>query len=221
MMALQLTGNSPLIFYSVQFFTWAGASTSPQVSSISVAAITLVTVMAVLLLAADASRRTMMLASQAGVSACLFVLAGYFLADSLDSAESIRWLPLLILILYFIFFNIGLSSFIWTITAEILPSGIRGQMIPLAILVSNAIWFLVTFFLKAMFDAMGGIFIFLFYGVWQGGGGAEGCKWGRNNGRCGKSGAAAGRPSVPPRPPSSGLLNHSEQSRVVVLCGKV
>ena len=38
-------------------------------------------------------------------------------------------------------------------------------MIPLAILVSTLIWFFVTFFFQAMFDAMGGIYIFLFYAV--------------------------------------------------------
>ena len=127
----------------------------------------------------------------------------------------IRWLPLLILVLYFIFFNLGLSSYVWVITAEILPSEvtlpsflslafyhhivvnhfyhttlryfsyllpnlciyisfsgihafsvqIRNQIIPLAIFVSTLIWFLVTFFFQAMFDAMGGIYIFLFYAV--------------------------------------------------------
>ena len=42
---------------------------------------------------------------------------------------------------------------------------IRNQIIPLAIFVSTVIWFLVTFFFQAMFNAMGGIYIFLFYAV--------------------------------------------------------
>merc|ERR1712210_7616 len=106
-----------------------------------------------------------MLISQAGVTTCLFVISGYFLAESSGNAELIRWLPLLILVLYFIFFNLGLSSYVWVITAEILPSEIRNQIIPLAIFVSTVIWFLVTFFFQAMFTAMGGIFIFLFYAL--------------------------------------------------------
>ena len=90
---------------------------------------------------------------------------------------------MLILVLYFIFFNLGLSSYVWVITAEILPPEVRGylynppehsitpppqirnQIIPLAIFVSTVIWFLVTFFFQAMFNAMGGIYIFLFYAV--------------------------------------------------------
>jgi len=165
LIALQLTGVSPLVFFSVKFFRLAGASTSPSLCSIIVATITLVTVVLVVLLAKNISRRLMMLISQAGVTTCLFVISGYFLAESSGNAEMIRWLPLLILVLYFIFFNLGLSSYVWVITAEILPSEIRNQIIPLAIFVSTLIWFLVTFFFQAMFTAMGGIFIFLFYAL--------------------------------------------------------
>ena len=75
-----------------------------------------------------------------------------------------RWLPLLILVLYFILFNIGLSSYVWVITAEILPNEIRDEVIPFAILVSSVLWFLVTFFFNAMFEAFGGLYLFLFYG---------------------------------------------------------
>ena len=75
-----------------------------------------------------------------------------------------RWLPLLILVLYFILFNIGLSSYVWVITAEILPNEIRDAVIPFAILVSSVLWFLVTFFFNAMFEAFGGLYLFLFYG---------------------------------------------------------
>jgi len=165
LVALQLTGVSPLVFFSVKFFRLAGASTSPSLCSIIVATITLVTVVLVVLLAKNISRRLMMLISQVGVTLCLFAVSGYFLAESSGNADMIRWLPLLILVLYFIFFNLGLSSYVWVITAEILPSEIRNQIIPLAIFVSTLIWFLVTFFFQAMFDAMGGIYIFLFYAL--------------------------------------------------------
>ena len=47
----------------------------------------------------------------------------------------------------------------------ICPLQIRNQIIPLAIFVSTLIWFLVTFFFQAMFTAMGGIYIFLFYAL--------------------------------------------------------
>ena len=48
-----------------------------------------------------------------------------FLCFSSGNAEMIRWLPLLVLVLYFIFFNLGLASYVWVITAEILPSEAR------------------------------------------------------------------------------------------------
>merc|ERR1711892_4095 len=156
LVALQLCGISPLVFFSVKFFQDAETSVDASLSSIIVASITLITVVLVCLFGANASRRKLMLASQFGLSFCLFVMALYFFLGDMDMADSIRWLPLLILVLYFIFFNIGLSSLIWVITAEILPTEIREQIIPFAILISSILWFLVTF---------GGLYLFLFYAV--------------------------------------------------------
>merc|ERR1712106_694294 len=165
LVALQLCGVSPLVFFSVKFFQDAETSVDASLSSIIVAAITLITVVLVCLLGGKASRRQLMLVSQFGVTACLFTMALYFLLGDLDMADSIRWLPLLILVLYFVLFNVGLSSLIWVITAEILPTEIRDQIIPFAILVSSFLWFLVTFFFNAMFVAFGGLYIFLFYAI--------------------------------------------------------
>lgn len=117
------------------------------------------------LLGGNASRRKLMLVSQFGLSTCLFAMALYFLLGDLDMADSIRWLPLLILVIYFVFFNVGLSSLVWVITAEILPTEIRDQIIPFAILVSSILWFLVTFFFHSMFVTFGGLYLFLFYAI--------------------------------------------------------
>ena len=122
-------------------------------------------VVLVCLLGGNASRRKLMLTSQFGISFCLFVLALYFLLGDLNLADNIRWLPLLILVLYFIFFNIGLASLIWVITAEILPTEIRDQIIPYAILISSILWFTITFFFHSMFVAFGGLYLFLFYAI--------------------------------------------------------
>jgi len=165
LVALQLCGISPLVFFSVKFFQDAETSVDASLSSIIVASITLITVVLVCLFGANASRRKLMLASQFGLSFCLFVMALYFFLGDMDMADSIRWLPLLILVLYFIFFNIGLSSLIWVITAEILPTEIREQIIPFAILISSILWFLVTFFFHSMFVTFGGLYLFLFYAV--------------------------------------------------------
>jgi len=165
LVALQLCGISPLVFFSVKFFQDAQTSVDASLSSIIVASITLITVVLVCVLGGNASRRKLMLVSQFGISFCLFVLALYFMLGDWDMADNIRWLPLLILVLYFIFFNIGLSSLIWVITAEILPTEIRDQIIPYAILVSSILWFLITFFFHSMFVAFGGLYLFLFYAL--------------------------------------------------------
>merc|ERR1711970_485853 len=70
LVALQLCGISPLVFFSVKFFQDAKTSVDASLSSIIVASITLVTVVLVCLLGGNASRRKLMLVSQFGISFC-------------------------------------------------------------------------------------------------------------------------------------------------------
>ena len=89
-----------------RFFQDAETSVDASLSSIIVAAITLITVsykpsltianistfqvVLVCLLGGKASRRQLMLVSQFGVTVCLFTMALYFLLGDLDMADSIR-----------------------------------------------------------------------------------------------------------------------------------
>jgi len=114
-------------------------------------------------LASRLSRRLLMLTSQFGCSASLAAMAGYFLLDQHGRADTVRWLPLLIMVVFFIFFTNGLASLVWVMTAELLPAASRPRLLPLLILGSSLVWFLVTHFFFAMFTALGGFWLFLLY----------------------------------------------------------
>ena len=166
--AAQLSGVAPLIFFSVQFFTAAaGSAINPSLSSIVVAAVQFITVIVCGLTVSNAPRRRLMLLTQAVITCCLFTIAGYFLLDEYGMADNIKWLPLVVLIIFFIFFNAGMSSLIWVITPELIPSKIRSFVYPCTILVGGIHFFVVSYMYNYMFQHLGGCGLFLFYASWS------------------------------------------------------
>merc|ERR1719319_1376446 len=161
--AYQLSGIAPLTFFKVQFLQDAGASLDPYVASIILALINLVTTIIVGVTFSNPSRRLMVLISQAGVTICLFIISTYFLLKDLNQVDEIRWLPLVAMIGLFIFFNIGISSFLWFVIAEILPVAIRSFVYPAIMFEGSVNFFLATSSFKTLFLNLGGFGLFLFY----------------------------------------------------------
>jgi len=162
--ALQLSGIAPLQFFSQTFFEDAKTSIDASLSSIIVAIIQIGTTLVVSFTVSNASRRKLMLVSQGGVSFCHLSMALYFLLTSYGFTEGFQWLPLVILVIYFIFFNIGVATFVWVVTAEVLPPSIRNVANGVAILIGGVLFFTTSFTFNKMFDSWGGSGLFLFYG---------------------------------------------------------
>ena len=89
----------------------------------------------------------------------------------------VSWLPLPLLMIFTIAFNLGLGSLTWVVATEILPVKSRGWTHTIANITSNFCWFLVTktfndlqdsfglsapFFLYGCVCVFGLIFIFIF-----------------------------------------------------------
>jgi len=164
-LALHLCGMGPFIFFSSRFFKLARSCVSAGLASVIVGAINFLTVFIVGIFGKKTSRRKMMIISQFGVSVCLILLSLYFFLDKLHMADSIRWGPLLVMIIYFIALNLGLASYVWVIVPEIIPEQIRPTLLPASVLASSFLWFLVTYFFNALITLLGGAYLFLFYGL--------------------------------------------------------
>ena len=67
----------------------------------------------------NTSRRLLMLISQGTVTTCLLLMALYFILTDYDLTEDVRWLPLAILIVYFVFHRVGIATFVFHLTAEV------------------------------------------------------------------------------------------------------
>ena len=96
---------------------------------------------------------------------------------SLSEIPSISWLPLPLLMMFTVAFNLGLGSLTWVVATEILPVRSRGYTHTIANVTSNFCWFLVTktfrdiqyyfgmgapFFMYGCVCVFGLVFIFIF-----------------------------------------------------------
>ena len=76
----------------------------------------------------------------------------------------ISWLPLPLLMIFTIAFNLGLGSLTWVVATEILPVKSRGWTHTIANITSNFCWFLVTKTFNDLQDSFGLSAPFFLYG---------------------------------------------------------
>ena len=76
----------------------------------------------------------------------------------------ISWLPLPLLMVFTIVFNLGLGSLTWVVATEILPVKSRGWTHTIANITSNFCWFLVTKTFNDLQDSFGLSAPFFLYG---------------------------------------------------------
>jgi len=84
--------------------------------------------------------------------------------EPLQELVNISWVPLPLLIVFTVAFNLGLGSLTWVVATEILPVRSRGWTHTIANVTSNFCWFLVTKTFKDIQDELGLCAPFFFYG---------------------------------------------------------
>lgn len=84
--------------------------------------------------------------------------------DSLTLLTHLSWLPLPLLMIFTIAFNLGLGSLTWVVATEILPVKSRGWTHTIANITSNFCWFLVTKTFNDLQDNFGLSAPFFLYG---------------------------------------------------------
>ena len=85
-------------------------------------------------------------------------------SSSFQELRSISWLPLPLLMVFTIAFNLGLGSLTWVVATEILPVRSRGYTHTIANLTSNFCWFIITKTFKDIQSYLGLAAPFFMYG---------------------------------------------------------
>ncbi|CAB4061365.1 TRET1 [Lepeophtheirus salmonis] len=122
-----------------------------------------------LILKKHVGRRVLLLISEFGMAASQLSLGTYFYYTLNDKnqplAPEIRWIPLPLIIIFTVAFNIGIGSLTWVITTEILPVQSSKWTHAIANMTSNLWWFVVTKTFKDIYYNCGPYVPFYLYGI--------------------------------------------------------
>ena len=122
-------GINAVIFFTVDIFKASGSNIDPNLASIIVGSVQVVSVIISTLLVDRVGRKVLMFLSETGMALSLAALGAFFYlkhANGDQTPENLGWLPLLSMTLYIITYNLGCASLPWTFMGELCPSHIKG-----------------------------------------------------------------------------------------------
>ncbi|XP_058791206.1 facilitated trehalose transporter Tret1-like [Phymastichus coffea] len=109
-------------------------------------------------------RKFLLLLSSTGVTIALTMLACHFLLIDMNiDVTKLQWLPVLSLVLYMLFFFVGLITIPSTIMSEIIPSNVKCIVACIGSFTAGLFSFISTKTYQPMVDSMGETFAFLVY----------------------------------------------------------
>ncbi|XP_049961853.1 facilitated trehalose transporter Tret1-2 homolog [Schistocerca serialis cubense] len=165
---LALNGSAAISAYSTQIFLTSGSTLDASVSAIVLLSVQLFFSIVATLLVDRAGRRPMLLFSFAGCTIAMAVIGVYFYLTEYGSQEvvnSLFWLPLTTLLLYYISFNVGANALLWVLTNELVPSSVRGLCNSTFSVLNSVLTFSITKLFQVVGDSLGSFVPFWFFSV--------------------------------------------------------
>lgn len=161
----QFSGINIIYSYTEIIFKHSGSKLTSDVSSILVGVAQFLSVYLTPLGVDRFGRKRMLIFASSGLMFTLAVLATFFVFQENTSRNTslINWLPLLCLILFFVFFNCGMGGLPFLIMSELFPLNVRSAG---SSVVSSLYWFtgfIMTFYynnLRAAIGTSGAFYLF-------------------------------------------------------------
>lgn len=145
----QLSGINVVVFYTQLIFQEAGSNIPPEISSIIVGVTLFASSLFIPFFADSFGRRSFLMISSSGAMICLAAFGSYFFMKEANmDVDSLGWLPIVSLVLYIVFFNVGYGPLPWTVSSELFPINMKAVG---ASLVSFTCW-LISFFITKFFN---------------------------------------------------------------------
>lgn len=163
----QLSGINAVISFLENIFAATGSSMSPQVATIFIGVVQVLTVMVTASVIDKLGRRFLLIFSIIGCSASLAFLGGYFFLQKHKyiSLQYFWWLPVACLFVYIICYNLGLGPVPWTILSEIFPNNVKFSAAGLATFMGSGVSFLVTMAFPILNQNLGMAGSFWLFGI--------------------------------------------------------
>ena len=199
MFFLQMSGFNVMVYYCVSIFQLSGSTVDPSVASIIVGVVLLLSCFLALVVVQFMGRKVILVVSIFGMSVCHSVLGACFYiveqssgpvpymagvdnstetttVAAMAEANPAGWLPLVAVLGFLVFGNVGYGTLIWVVTAELLPARVRSVANSVIICFAFVVGFVVaktfvdlaqsintsgTFWLYASFCLVGTIFTWI------------------------------------------------------------
>uniref|UniRef100_A0A6P7G950 Facilitated trehalose transporter Tret1-like n=1 Tax=Diabrotica virgifera virgifera TaxID=50390 RepID=A0A6P7G950_DIAVI len=121
-----LSGFCAITYHLQTIFEATGTILQPEFSAIIVGVAMLISSFIAPCVVDKVGRKPLILISCIGMFIALNLLAAFFyLHDRHISTKSIYWLPILSLMLYIVFFNVGICTVPWVLMSELFPNNMK------------------------------------------------------------------------------------------------
>ncbi|KAG5311729.1 TRET1 protein, partial [Acromyrmex insinuator] len=152
----QLSGINAVIFYTVTIFQASGSSMPPDVASIIVAIVQMITTVVAAMIVDRAGRKPLLIFSSSVMLISLVALGLYFNTKMTGSdVSNLGWLPLTSLTLFMISFSVGMGPIPWMLMGELFPAETKAVASGIAVMLNWFLVFLVTKTFPAMNEGLG------------------------------------------------------------------
>ncbi|XP_066250697.1 facilitated trehalose transporter Tret1-like isoform X1 [Euwallacea similis] len=153
----QFSGTTAITFYAQKIFAQAGSNVSSKEASIIYFAVMLVMTMVSSSIVDKAGRKPLLLISMSGAIVALFIEGTYFYIEkkiSIDTSN-VEYIPVASLILFVIFFSIGMQSIPICLLGELFPTSVKAYALCLADVYFSLVATISSKFLQVMMDNYG------------------------------------------------------------------
>ncbi|XP_045780681.1 facilitated trehalose transporter Tret1-like [Maniola jurtina] len=159
------SGIAPILFFASIIFDMAGSKIDASLSMIIIAEFQLIGTSISSVLIERAGRKKLLIISSANCSLSMFFLGLYFYLDHIGNpiVSGVRWLPLAILIVFFIGFECGLGIIPIVLMVEMFTSNVRSKGSAVCMTSSWVAGFLITTAFGALVETIGGHIAFWFF----------------------------------------------------------
>ncbi|XP_048001746.1 facilitated trehalose transporter Tret1-like [Leguminivora glycinivorella] len=163
----QFCGINAVLFYMANIFEASGAKLDSSIATIIVGVVQAAGSWMTPFVVDRLGRRLLLMISTCGSAITSALLGLYFLLDHLDSpiAASIRFLPLLSLVIFMVTYGAGLGPLPWAVTSELFPIEVKAVAAPVTTAFCWLLSFLVTKYFGPVSQALGMYAAFFFFGV--------------------------------------------------------
>ncbi|XP_044261140.1 facilitated trehalose transporter Tret1-2 homolog [Tribolium madens] len=165
----QFAGTFVIVFYALNIVKEAGVEMDPYVTIVMIGAVRLFSAILVSYISKIFGRRPLSIVSGSGMTFCMMALAGYILAQTQGKVpettqQSLVFLPVALLLLYFFTSTVGFLPMPFAMAAELFPAKIRGTATGLASGIGYFFNFITVKIYPTMISGIGREGVFFFYG---------------------------------------------------------